>query len=132
MRDIKLHLNGENDTFIDLTKSVDQHDTLAQTCLALSVVGLGSDHLFPDKGTNLVAGTNNINIVNSNYSAHLGNFAALNILRFLNTHSEQDSDKLQVIDIDMGLVPQSLSDNLKFYQVVKFSDGTSTRQFKNI
>ena len=132
MRDIKLHLNGENDTFIDLTKSVDQHDTLAQTCLSLSVVGLGSDHLFPDKGTNLVAGTNNINIVNSNYSAHLGNFAALNILSFLNNHFEQDSEKLQVIDIDMGLLPQSLADNLKFYQVVKFSDGTSTRQFKNI
>lgn len=120
-------MNGASDTFIDLTKSVDNHQTLAQSCLAMSVNVLDSDRLFPTKGTNLQAGVHNINFIDSTYASHLGNFAALSILQFLYDHTSYTHEDIQVQDIDMGLLEVApYGEEVKFYQKVYFNDNTST------
>lgn len=132
MKDIKLNMQGERNTFIDLNKSVQDHDALAQSCLMLSVTVKGSDALFEDKGTDLIAGTTNINIINNNYQSHLSNYAALSILNFLNNRANYNGD-IRVSDVDMDLINQSLNqESIKFYQIVYFSDGTQTQQITNI
>lgn len=120
-------MNGAGDTYIDLTKSVDKHHTLAQQCLLLSVNVLGSDRLFPEKGTNLQAGVHNINLINNNYVQHLCNFAALNILSFLKEYTTYTEGDVEVSDVDMALINMTeYGESAKFSQKVIFSDGTST------
>ena len=120
-------MNGAEDTYIDLTKSVDKHHTLAQQCLLLSVNVLDSDRLFPEKGTNLQAGVHNINLVNNNYVYHLCNFAALNILNFLREYTTYTDDDVVVRDVDMSVIDMTeYGESVKFSQKVIFSDGTST------
>lgn len=127
MRDIKLNMNGEKDTFIDLNKSVDNHNTLAQSCLVLSVTVQNSDIIFPTKGTQLQAGVNNVNIIDNNYSQHMSNIAALNILNFLDQNTTYKQDDVQVTDIDMGVLNLTqYGEKVSFYQKVYFSDGTFT------
>lgn len=120
-------MNGAEDTYIDLTKSVDKHHTLAQQCLLLSVNVLGSDRLFPEKGTNLQAGVHNINLINNNYVYHLCNFAALNILNFLREYTTYTDEDVIVRDVDMSIIDMTeYGESAKFSQKVIFSDGTST------
>ena len=120
-------MNGAEDTYIDLTKSVDKHHTLAQSCLLLSINVLGSDRLFPEKGTNLQAGVHNINLINNNYVYHLCNFAALNILDFLREYTTYTDDDILVSDVDMSVIDMAeYGESVKFAQKVVFSDGTST------
>lgn len=127
MKDIKLNMQGEENTFIDLTKSVDDHTTLAQSCLALSVTVKGSDILFPDKGTDLQAGVINLNIINTLYTSHVSNFAALDILSFLEKNTTYQQNQVEVADIDMGIINASeYGESLKLYQKVYFTDGTFT------
>lgn len=121
-------MNGAEGTYIDLTKSVDKHHTLAQSCLLLSVNVLGSDRLFPKKGTNLQAGVHNINLINNNYVQHLCNFAALNILNFLKEYTTYTDDDIVVRDVDMSIIDMAeYGESAKFSQKVMFSDGTSTK-----
>lgn len=121
-------MNGAEDTYIDLTKSVDKHHTLAQSCLLLSVNVLGSDKLFPEKGTNLQAGVHNINLINNNYVSHLCNFAALNILNFLKEYTTYTDDDVVVSDVGMYIIDMAeYGESARFSQKVVFSDGTSTQ-----
>lgn len=127
MKDIKLNMNGEKDTFIDLNKSVDNHNTLAQQCLVLSVTLQNSDKIFPTKGTQLQAGVNNVNIIDNNYSQHMSNIAALDILNFLDQNTTYKQEDVQVTDIDMGVLNLTqYGEKVSFYQKVYFSDGTFT------
>lgn len=120
-------MNGAEDTYIDLTKSVDKHHTLAQSCLLLSINVLGSDRLFPEKGTNLQAGVHNINLIDNNYVYHLCNFAALNILNFLREYTTYADDDVVVSDVDMTVIDMAeYGESVKLSQKVVFSDGTST------
>lgn len=127
MKDIKLNMNGEKDTFIDLNKSVDQHNTLAQQCLVLSATLQNSDKIFPTKGTQLQAGVNNVNIIDNNYAQHMSNIAALDILNFLDQNTIYKQEDVQVTDIDMGVLNLTqYGEKVSFYQKVYFSDGTFT------
>lgn len=133
MKDIKLNMQGEEDTFIDLTKSVDNHSTLAQSCLALSVTAKGSDRLFPDKGTDLQAGVANINVINTIHTSHVANFAALDILSFLDNNTTYNQNQVEVANIDMVIMQASTyGESLKLAQKVYFTDGTFTNDVIDI
>lgn len=140
-KDLKLVINGENDTYIDLTRSVDGYLKKAQNCLVVSVTSEGSDKVFPEKGTQLLKGSVGVyNLVNPNYVSHLGNFAALNTISFV---KDMEMNKLNILKGIYGEAyetPVTVSDinitlneylktvgKVNFDHVVYFSDGTSTQ-----
>lgn len=125
-------MGGTGNTYINLNKSVEDHSQLAQQCLALSVTYKNSDHLYPDKGTDLIPGMNNVNIVDGNYAQHLANFAALDILSFLEITDQQD-DELKVSDIDMSVIfSDRFASNVGFFQQVIFTDGKRTQGINSL
>lgn len=140
-KDLKLVINGENDTYIDLTQSVDGYLKKAQNCLVVSVTSVGSDKAFPEKGTDLLKGSVGVyNLVNPNYVAHLGNFAALNTISFIKNTELDKINILKGIYGDSYEIPVTISDvdivlneyvrnigKVNFDHIVYFSDGTSTQ-----
>lgn len=83
MRDIKLILKGD-DSYIDLTSSVEGKSNTEQKCLVNLVTENGSDSLYPARGTTLLADSINGLAYDKMEAIHVANFAALDTEFFLN------------------------------------------------
>ena len=124
-------MGGKNNTYIDLNNYVSDKLTVAQSSLMLSVTNINSDELFEDKGTDLIPGTVNNNVINYQQSQHSCNFASLNILNFVKDNFPNTED-LQVSDVNMSVISYDpYNASVKIQQIVEFSDGTSTQPVIN-
>lgn len=131
MVDFKVIFNGpDGNTRLDLTQSVQDKDVTAQKVLINIPTIKGTDFLYPEKGTNLLKQCIGSVIIDSNTAQHIGNFAALDTIYFIN-----DTDGLTIdcpyglADVDLQLKNYDAGLNvLHYFSVVTFPDGTSTPQ----
>ena len=144
LKDLKLHINGYEETYVDLTQSVDEKLALAQQCLVVVASKPGSDKLYPDKGSDILYGTIGVaNMVSRNYIGHACNFAALDTrvfvedqlqdfqeilnVQFYNEETNSATEIIKINDVKLSIKDyEHFSRKLKLNQSVEFSDLTST------
>lgn len=144
LKDLKLHINGYDDTYVDLTQAVDEKLSLAQQCLVVVATKPGSDKLYPDKGSDILYGTIGVaNVVSRNYIGHACNFAALDTrvfveqqlqdfqeildVQFYNEETNTTADVIKINDVKLSIKDyEHFQRKLKLNQSVEFSDLTST------
>lgn len=127
LRDLKIVMDGKDNTYIDLQSEVSDKATILQSSMILAVTKKSSDTLFEDKGTVLVSGLLNNNILNKAYSQHTCNFASLDIYNFLQDNMFALDDDITVSGIEMSVLSYDpFKSVVQLEQVVKFSDGTQT------
>ena len=114
MRDIKLILKGD-DSYIDLTSSVNGKSNTEQKCLVNLVTENGSDFLYPARGTTLLADSINGLAYDKIEATHVANFAALDTEFFL-------SDVKYTPD-----VPVSETVTYKYIDGIKIPDFTTLK-----
>lgn len=126
MTDLKIDFGGM--CRLDLGATVSGKDATAQKCLVVAVTDKGSDRLFPDKGTDLLKGCTGAVIVSGNASTHLCNFAALDVLYFVNATDGLDPDAVSgLADYDLDIMDyNAIEGRVKFASTVHYPDGTQT------
>lgn len=109
MKGIKLHMNGDRDTLFDFRAPVEGKKHYAQKMLVNLATERGSDPLYPDRGTTLLTGAIGGVIIDTASASHLGNFAALDTVVFVNggaypelKENEAEMDDA-VVDINITL-----------------------------
>lgn len=129
MRDIKIIFNGSS-TRIDLEKYVEGKNLYEQKALVNAVTDQGSDPVYPDRGTTMIADSINGNAYDINRAAHIANFAALDTLYFINYQeyaAVQDSPDL-IKDIAMSVIEYSGAEGrIRFSAKFTFADDTETK-----
>lgn len=133
MTDLKIVFNGEN-SFIDITSSVKDKQVTEQKCLLNVATIKGSDRLYEEKGTNLFKQCIGGVLIDKNKAAHIGAFAALDTLYFINATDNLDfNDPIGLKDIDLNILSHNaLSSHAQFECVIYFPDGTKTSNINNI
>lgn len=128
MKDIKIIFGGENGAALDLGNAVENKKVTEQQCLVNLATELGSDPLFPDKGTNLLRTAAAGGVVTAADATHAGNFAALNTLYFVvgqSFASSSSSSGILLANVDLEAI--SVSGTVLTYTVtLSFTDGTRT------
>lgn len=103
MKDIKVVMNGKDETYIDLTTSVEGKDASRQQCLINLATIQGTDPLYEDRGTELIPGTLSGLTIDNNEMIHVANFAATDTIYFIPAHKyceEEDNYVAEPTDID--------------------------------
>lgn len=129
MKDIAIVFNGPyGQTYIDLNNSVEDKNVTTQKVLINLATIKGTDHLYADKGTDLLKQCIGAVMVNKNAAQHISNFAALDTIYFIN-----DTDGLDVDDpsglanVDLELIGYNPKDGaVSFKSTVYFPDYTQT------
>lgn len=128
MTDLKVIMNGDKDTRLDLGSRVEGKQCVAQKCLVNIATEQGSDRLAADRGTNLLrAALRGVN-VDANTARHSGNFAAIDTLFYIrqtDAKTFRDSpDRLAAITIDLLLTDIG---TLSYGANLTFADNTTTQ-----
>lgn len=135
MRDIKIVMNGNDGSFIDLTQDVSGKDLYNQKALVNIVTARGSDPLFEERGTDIMQKCLSGNIYDNNGLRHLGNFAALDTMFFVleNEYAVVNTspDKIKKISIYPYTV-DLLTSRVTFKATIEFADGTTIRETTSI
>lgn len=127
LRDLKIVMDGKDNTYIDLESEVSDKSTILQSSMILAVTKQNSDTLFKQKGTSIVAGLLNNNVLNKAYSQHTCNFASLDIYNFLQDNMFVLDNDITVSGIEMSVLSYNpFQSTVQLEQIVKFSDGTQT------
>lgn len=135
MRDLRIKFNGADGTRLLLDETVEGKLLLQQKYLINTVTTAGSDKIYPDRGTNLLAGAIGGAIIDSTSSMHLGNFAALNTIHFC-SYEEHPSVFTQpgyVMQYDLEPLAYDKSTNvLSFKAKFTFNDDTATEDVVSV
>lgn len=126
MMDIRLHFNGENDTVFDFRTVVKDKALYQQKAMLNIATEQGSDPLFEDRGTTLLADSINGLTINKTEAQHSGNFAALDTLLFLAPYYPEEVPEEDRI-ADLAVVPtdyDATTNTLRFDTVFTFADDT--------
>lgn len=103
MRGLRLNFQGDK-VYIDYQHPLEQTvDCLAQNAVVNTATPENSDHVFPDKGTNLVKKIFSGQVFNEIKANHAGNFAAVESRNFVNAQlPEDEEEKLSdfVLEVD--------------------------------
>lgn len=121
MRGIKLHMNGDRDTLFDFREPVEGKKHYTQKMFVNLATEQGSDPLYPDRGTTLLAGAIGGVIVDTAAAAHLSNFAALDTVVFVNGGAYPDlRENQQEVDDSVADINITLKDVDVLQQRVSF------------
>lgn len=83
MRSLRIQFNGRRGAEIDFGASVSDFAATAQNCMVCLGTQLGSDLIFPSKGTTLLRKALTGGLMNQRSAEHEANFAGLDILHFV-------------------------------------------------
>lgn len=135
MRDLRIQFNGETGTRLLLNETVEGKRLLQQKYLINTATTAGSDRIYPNRGTTLLAKAIGGAIINEKEAAHLGNFASLDTLHFC-TYEEHPDIYTQpgyVMQYDLEPLSYDNSTNiLSFKAKFSFTDSTETADIVNI
>lgn len=111
MRALRINFEASGPVF-DFSSPLVDFDTTVQNALVTLGTDAGSDPIFPDRGTALLLSATSGMMVNQVYANHAGNFAALDVLAFIQeTELQANPYKMQ----NFTLVSTSLTnDNVIF------------------
>lgn len=129
MRDIRVQFDGESGTRILLNESVEGKMLMQQKYLINTGTSKGTDKIFPQRGTDLMAGAIGGSIIDSVAAEHLGNFAALDTLYFCSYEEHPDIYNGNTYVREFSLTPSDYNNftrTLSFTAKFKFKDDTET------
>lgn len=135
MRDIKIVLNGNKGSFIDLTRDVTDKDLYRQKALVNIITVKGSDPLFADRGTDIMKKCLSGNIYDNNSLKHMGNFAALETTFFIleNEYAALNTSPNKVKNISVyPYTVDLLTSTVTFKTSIEFADGTTVKDSTSI
>lgn len=90
MKDIAVRFNGVPDTVFDFGRMVEGKAAEEQRYIINMATGAGTDRIYPDRGTDLLADTSGSVVFDENGAAHIGNFAALDTTLFMEQVSTEE------------------------------------------
>lgn len=135
MKDIKLVLDGNKRSTIDLTSCVEGKSLVEQKVLVNAITIKGTDPVFADRGTDMLRKCLSGNIYSKSALKHIGNFAALDTTFFVleNEYKEvaQTGDlltKVAIHPISFDLVDL----HVVFKAIITFADNTITEDISSI
>lgn len=101
MKGIRLHMNGDADTLFDFRSPVEGKEHYSQKMLVNLATEKGSDPIFEERGTDILAEAIGGVIIDTATAKHLGNFAALDSVIFVTggAYSDLKSDEEAVKDM---------------------------------
>lgn len=130
-RDVAIRFNGAVDTVFDFSRAVEGKAAEEQRYLINLATSVGTDGIYPDKGTELLEQSMGGLIVDYNGASHLGNFASLDTRLFmedLGPEERIDSDDaiygVSVSPVSYGQDTRTLHYTVQF----TFNDGTETSE----
>lgn len=135
MRDIRIVINGNGESFIDLTREVSGKDLYRQKALVNIITVKGSDPVFPDRGTDLMKKCLSGTIYDNNGLRHIGNFAALDTTFFVLTNEYAAVDKTPDMIKKIAVYPYTVNmveSSVTFKAVIEFTDGTTIKEAASI
>lgn len=131
MKDIRIKFDGNDGTCFILDKIVEDKSLFEQKYLINTATSQGTDKIYPQRGTNLLASAIGGTIVDWNASMHAGNFAATDTIYFC-TYEEHpvvyNSDNYVNTFQLVPAVYDNATHTLYFRAVFSFKDGTSTKE----
>jgi hypothetical protein len=128
MKDVKIIFNGDAST-INLTEEVNDKNLYEQKVLINMVTEKGSDPVYADRGTDLLADSIRGKVYSRSGTIHVGNFAALDTIYFIrNTEpSYVKGEPYTLQDINVSGISYNNEDNVLNLSVqVIYTDETST------
>ena len=129
MKSIQIHFDGAENTVFDFRVPAEGKTLYTQKALINIATEQGSDPIYPDRGTDLLASSINGLLIDKVEAQHAGNFAALDTLTFCNFNDYAAATKGSGdIITAMTIVPTSYDMDkrvLRFDVTMTFADGTS-------
>lgn len=129
MKDIKVFFNGASGATIDLSQKVEGKSLCEQKCLVNIATEVGSDPIYEDRGTDLMAEAVGGAIVSENDAIHAGNFAALDTMSFVAAHYPTDEETGESGSPlrDLNITTLRIENGVLSYAAqLEFTDGSST------
>lgn len=126
MRDIAIDFKGM--CSLDPGREVVDRNATGQKCLVVALTVRGTDALYPDKGTDLVADFVGVNIVDAETSVHMLNFAALDALYFINATDGLEPDAYEgLAEYDLDVMSyDARTATAAIASTVHYPDGSQT------
>ena len=129
MKGLLVTLAGVGGSRIHLDSAVEGRDSHIQNALVTVGTFLGSDPIFPDRGTELLDAAVRGALIDQASRRHYCNFAALDVLFFTRANDEQAAPRVQVLEI----IPESFDGKQMTAQSrFTFDDGVVVGQTLNI
>lgn len=128
MKDLRIIFNGGAST-IDLQQEVENKDLYVQKVLINMVTVKGSDPIYEERGTDLLADSINGKVYSRSGAMHVGNFAALDTIYFIRSQNPDyvTTEPYIVRDVDVdGIAYNNKNHSLSMSVQVSFADDTST------
>lgn len=128
MRDLKIIFDGDTST-IDFNSLVEDKNLYEQKVLINMVTENGSDKIFPNRGTKMLADSINGKVYSRTGTVHIGNFAALDTIYFIRSTDPEDIAEenytLRDINVD-GISYNSKDHALNMSVQIVYKDETTT------
>lgn len=118
-----------------MDETVEGKMLLQQKYLINTATTMGSDRIYPGRGTELLAEAIGGTVIDQTAAAHIGNFAALNTLRFCTYEEHPDEYKKDTYVSNYDLKPIEYNNTnrvLSFEAKFTFRDGTVSADVVNI
>ena len=128
MKGLRIILDGINST-ISFNEIVEDKNLYAQKALINMVTENGSDMIFPDRGTKMLAESISGKVYNRTGIVHVGNFAALDTMYFIRSTDPADvlGEPYTINNIDVDGISYNNKDHaLSFSVQITYKDETTT------
>ena len=135
MRDLRIQFNGETGTRLLLDETVEGKLLLQQKYLINTATTVGSDRIYPTRGTKLLSGAIGGAIIDNSSAVHLGNFAALDTIHFCTYEEHPDVYNKPGYVMQYGLTPMEYNRDaniLSFKAKFTFNDNTATEDVVSV
>lgn len=135
MTDVKVYFNGEDGASIDLTRRVEGKHLYSQKALINVGTEQGTDPLYEERGTTLMTEAIGGYAATDNGALHMGNFAALDTLSFLeeNEYESALDDTDRIRDMDLHTIEyDEETEILSYGATFFFRDGTQTTSIETL